>query len=105
VWSIGPAGVAIFGSDCSYKQLSIIGENFNGKDIAVALDGDASYKADALVESIRGAATRSHVFKVPMAVGEDPGDLRLELWRRIENCLTEGGKNIDPQTLKEWPSE
>ena len=105
VWSIGPAGVAIFGSDCSYRQLSIIGENFNGKDIAVALDGDASYKADALVESIRGAAARSHVFKVPMAAGEDPGDLRLELWRRIENCLVEGGKTIDPQTLKEWPSE
>ena len=104
VWSVGPSGVDIFGSDCSQGQLDLIGEFFNGKVIAIALDGDASYKADALVDKVQHSAPRSVVIKIPMASKEDPDSLRDELWRRLQSIATNMGVTL-PDTLKEWPSE
>jgi hypothetical protein len=102
VWSVGPSGVAIFGSDCSYNQLTTIGKHFNGKTIAVALDADAHEKADQLVVKIQQVVPRSFVTKIEMAGNEDPGSLKLELWRRLYNKLTSSGLEI-PKATMEWP--
>lgn len=102
VWSVGPSGVAIFGSDCSYNQLTTIGKHFNGKTIAVALDADAHEKADQLVVKIQQVVPRSLVTKIEMSGNEDPGSLKLELWRRLYNKLTSSGLEI-PKATMEWP--
>jgi len=102
VWSVGPAGIAIFGSDCSHSQLSSIGKHFNGKPIAVALDADASDKANQLVAKIQQTVPRSLVVKIEMEGDEDPGTLRLELWRRFHNKISASGMEI-PKVIMEWP--
>ena len=102
VWSVGPASVAIFGSDCSHTQLSLIGKHFNGKPIAVALDADASEKADQLVVKIQQAVPRSFVTKINMTGDEDPGSLKGELWRRLQNNFNLAGIDV-PSCLTEWP--
>lgn len=103
VWSVGPSGVAIFGSDCSYNQLATIGKHFNGKPIAVALDADASDKADQLVVKIQQAVPRSSVIKIDMVGDEDPGSIKQELWRRLQNKLIELKIEM-PNANKNWPS-
>jgi hypothetical protein len=103
VWSVGPAGVAIFGSDCSHSQLSTIGKFFNGKPIAVALDADASEKADNLVVKIQQVAPRSFVTKIKMAGDEDPGSLKKELWSRLHYNLESAGIKISSDYIMEWP--
>jgi hypothetical protein len=37
-----------------------------------------------------------------MAGNEDPGSLKLELWRRLYNKLTSSGLEI-PKATMEWP--
>ena len=103
VWSVGPCGVAIFGSDCSAGQLSLIGEHFNGKPIVIALDGDAALKAELLISKIQQAAPRSTVIKLPMELDEDPGMLKGELWRRLHNYMSDRGM-VMPAVLTEWPN-
>ena len=104
VWSIGPAGIAIFGSDCSGSQLALIGENFNGKPIVIALDGDVAYKAESLVDKLQQAAPRSKIIRPRMEKHEDPGTLRMELWRRLQSHFQDIGETM-PDVSKEWPNE
>lgn len=103
VWSVGPSGVAIFGSDCSHHQLSLIAKHFNGKIIAVALDADASLKADQLVTKLQHVSPRSFVTKIEMTGDEDPGALKSELWRRLHSNLTKAGV-VMPEVITEWPN-
>lgn len=103
VWSVGPCGVAIFGSDCSHTQLSTIGKYFNGKPIVVALDADANDKADQLVVKIQQSVPRSFVTKINMSGDEDPGSLKDELWKRLHNNFKSAGIDV-PVCLTEWPN-
>jgi len=103
VWSVGPSGVAIFGSDCSFEQLNMIGENFNGKLIAIALDGDAVCKAESLFHKVQHIAPRSTVVRMNLTGEEDPGMLKSELWRRLHCQLSDMGKTMPP-VYKEWPN-
>jgi hypothetical protein len=103
VWSVGPSGVAIFGSDCSSHQLEMIGANFNGKLIAVALDGDAICKAESLVHKVQQVAPRSTVVRLNLTGEEDPGMLKSELWRRLHCQLTDMGRSM-PEVHVGWPN-
>lgn len=103
VWSVGPSGVAIFGSDCSSYQLNLIGEHFNGKLIVIALDGDAICKAESLFHKVQHIAPRSTVVRLTLTGEEDPGMLKSELWRRLHCQLTNMGKPM-PDVHMEWPN-
>lgn len=101
VWSIGPSGIAIFGSDCSDHQLTLIGERLSDKVIIVALDGDAKTKAIALTDKIRLAAPRASVLMLPLGPLEDPGALKSEFWIRVQ-AQTSVIRDKSIKILTEW---
>jgi DNA primase len=88
VWSVGPAGMALFGHTLSLAQSTLVRYRLQEKLVVCMLDSDAADMNRALAAELKYTRTLA----VDLPAGKDPGDLpREEIWGLINRtALREG---------------